>query len=275
MKAVILARGLARRMRAAEDGARLEADQAAAAASGQKAMMPIGARRADGRLRPFLDFVLSELADAGCGQVGLVIGPEHDAIRAWYTTVSPPERVRVHFLVQPEPLGTANAVLAAEAWVGDDPFLVLNADNLYPAAVLRALVALDEPGLPGFEQGDLIARSGIPAERIGSFALLECTADGYLSRIVEKPGAAVMAAAGDRALVSMNIWRFDRAIFDACRQVPRSARGEFELPEAVALAVRQGARLRVLPSTGEILDLSRRGDVDVVARRLAGREARP
>ena len=35
----------------------------------------------------------------------------------------------------------------------------------------------------------------------------------------------------------MNCWRFDARIFDACRDVPRSARGELELPEAVGLAV--------------------------------------
>jgi glucose-1-phosphate thymidylyltransferase len=274
MKAVVLARGLARRMRAADAEAPLEGAQAVAAEAGLKAMMPVGARLPGGRHRPFLDYVLSDLADAGCERVGLVIGPEHDAIRGWYTTVSPPHRVRVTFLVQSEPLGTANAVLATEDWVGGDAFLVLNADNLYPAPVLRALVDLDEPALPAFSRGDLIAHSGISAERVGAFALVERTPDGYLAGIREKPGPEAMAAAGDRALVSMNIWRFAPAIFEACRDVPRSARGEFELPEAVALAVERGARLRVLHARGEILDLSRRADVPAVAQRLAGRTVR-
>ena len=73
----------------------------------------------------------------------------------------------------------------------------------------------------------------------------------------------------------MNLWRFDSRIFDACRDVPRSVRGEFELPEAVALALTRGLRLRAIPARGPVLDLSRRADAADVERRLSGTEARP
>ena len=73
----------------------------------------------------------------------------------------------------------------------------------------------------------------------------------------------------------MNCWRFDRRIFDACRDVPRSARGEHELPEAVGLAVRRGVRFRAMPARGPVLDLSRRADAADVERRLAGMAPRP
>jgi glucose-1-phosphate thymidylyltransferase len=73
----------------------------------------------------------------------------------------------------------------------------------------------------------------------------------------------------------MNVWRFDARIFEACRDVPRSTRGEFELPEAVALAVRRGVPFRVIPAHGPVLDLSRRADALDVERRLADVEPRP
>ena len=73
----------------------------------------------------------------------------------------------------------------------------------------------------------------------------------------------------------MNLWRFDSSIFDACRDVPRSIRGEFELPEAVALALTRGARFKAIAARGPVLDLSRRADAADVERRLAGVEARP
>ncbi|MGI8619426.1 MAG: nucleotidyltransferase family protein, partial [Gemmatimonadaceae bacterium] len=53
-KAVVLARGLGTRMRAADSTADLDADASAIADSGVKAMIPVG--------RPFLDYVLSALA---------------------------------------------------------------------------------------------------------------------------------------------------------------------------------------------------------------------
>jgi UDP-N-acetylglucosamine diphosphorylase / glucose-1-phosphate thymidylyltransferase / UDP-N-acetylgalactosamine diphosphorylase / glucosamine-1-phosphate N-acetyltransferase / galactosamine-1-phosphate N-acetyltransferase len=73
----------------------------------------------------------------------------------------------------------------------------------------------------------------------------------------------------------MNCWRFDARIFDACRDVAQSARGEFELPEAVGLAASRGLRFRALRVTGPVLDLSRRADAADVERRLAGVEPRP
>jgi glucose-1-phosphate thymidylyltransferase len=148
----------------------------------------------------------------------------------------------------------------------------LNSDNLYPAACLSSLAALDGPGLPGFERDDLVHSSGIPPSRVGSFALLDVGPDRVLRGIVEKPGEAAMAAAGAQALVSMNIWRFDSRIFSACRDVERSARGEFELPEAVRLAIRRGVAFTVVPARGPVLDLSRRADVPAVAAALAGRQ---
>ena len=200
----------------------------------------------------------------------MVVGPEHDEIRSRYSVGEESARLPITFLVQEEARGTADAVLAAEAWAGSDPFVVVNADNLYPVGVLQALAALDGPGLPVFEREELVRTSNIPAARVAAFALLTIDETGYLAGIAEKPGAEAFEAAGDRAPVSMNCWRFDRRIFDACRDVPRSARGEFELPEAVALAVRRGVRFRAVPGRGEVLDLSRRSDVAEVSRRLAG-----
>ena len=66
----------------------------------------------------------------------------------------------------------------------------------------------------------------------------------------------------------MNVWRFDARIFDACRDVPLSKRGEYELPEAVGLAVTRGVKFRAVPASGAVLDLSRRSDVALVNARL-------
>jgi dTDP-glucose pyrophosphorylase len=290
-RAVVLAGGLGKRMRASDPDAHLTADQKAAADAGLKAMVPVHGR-------PFLDYILSALADAGIRDVALVVAPDHDLVRRYYVQQAPPVRTRVTFVVQPQPLGTANALLVAEAWTAGDPFLTLNGDNLYPAVALRDLARLNEPGLPAFDRDDLIATSNIPPERIQSFAIIDVDEGGCLTRIIEKPSdplsrsrtemqladpGEVRPAGGDAAdgsgrpaagrspvLISMNCWRFDSRIFTACRDVPRSARGEFELPEAVGLAVRRGVMFRAIHAVGPVLDLSTRADAEDVATRLAG-----
>jgi glucose-1-phosphate thymidylyltransferase len=270
-KAVVLAAGAGRRMQRADSAAHLTQAQEDAAHAGHKAMMPVGA----GVSRPFLDYILSALADASCHSVCLVIGRDHDFVQRYYEDERPPKRLDVEFARQESPQGTAHALLAAEAFAGNEPFLALNADNLYPVPVLRALVELNGPGLAGFERDALIAESAFPMERIGSFARLEVDAQGRLEAIVEKPGVESMLAAGPHALVSMNLWRFDQRIFSACRKVPRSSRGEFELPEAVGVALSDGVEFRVVRSHGSILDLSSRSDVARIEEQLASHRAEP
>lgn len=261
-KAVILARGLGKRMRSSVSSAHLDADQSQAADAGMKAMIPVG--------RPFLDFVLSALADAGFGQACLVVGREHTAIREYYSSIAL-KRITVSFATQEQPIGTANALLAAEAFIADESFLVLNSDNYYPVDVFRALRLLGEPGLPAFEQESLIREGNIPSERIRGYALLKIDEGDYLERIVEKPGEIPIASCKNDVFISMNCWRFTPEIFGACREVPRSARGEFELPEAVQYGLSSlGLRFKVVRFRKGVLDLSYRGDISEVARRLAG-----
>jgi dTDP-glucose pyrophosphorylase len=57
--------------------------------------------------------------------------------------------------------------------------------------------------------------------------------------------------------------------------VPLSRRGEYELPEAVGLAVARGLKFRVVQAAGAVLDLSRPSDVALVSERLSHVEPRP
>jgi dTDP-glucose pyrophosphorylase len=267
-KAVVLAAGSGSRMRRPDAGASLDASQQAAAEAGLKSLMPFA--------RPFLDYVLSGLADAGIEHVCLVVAPGHGAIRDRYTRLLPPARLSVSFTVQERPLGTADALSTAERFTGGDPFLVLNADNLYPPSAYRSLAALSGAGLPVFRKSTLVEKGGIPEERVLQYALVVVDRGGLLRQVIEKPDRAALEARGDEALFSMNLWRFSPAIFEACREIGPSPRGEFELPRAVDHAVGVlGQKFRVVPCAEGVLDLSTRADVAAVAARLAGLDPRP
>src|SRR3954465_4299032 len=118
-RAVVLARGLGSRMKAADPGAHLTREQERAADAGLKPMMPVNGR-------PFLDYVLSGLADAGIVNVALVVAPDPQSLLDRYSGEARPTRVDLSFVVQPAALGTADAVLAAEAWTAGHPFLTMN-----------------------------------------------------------------------------------------------------------------------------------------------------
>ena len=266
MRAVILAGGRGTRLRRPSPRARLDAAQTAAADRGLKALVPIGGR-------PFLDFGLSRLADAGVEDVVVVIGPSSEAVRQHYAE-TPPSRVRLSFVEQPEARGSADALLAAEprANAGEE-FLAMNSDDLYPTSALLGLVALGRPGLPVFSGATLTARSNFLPERLAAFATLEIGEDGDLRRIVEKPGGG---ARPGETWYSMNLWRFSPAIFEACRRVPTSSRGEKELPQAAGFGIAAlGLSFRTFPCADGVLDLSTRDDIEGLSVRLAGETARP
>jgi glucose-1-phosphate thymidylyltransferase len=268
-KAVILARGLGTRMRlpSANSDSSVSPQQAAVAETGAKGLIPISGDR------PFLDYVLTAAADAQITDVCFIVAPD-SPLRDLYAEAKGSQRLQFHFAIQEQALGTADALLSAEAFAGGESFLVFNSDNYYPATLLADLRRQQAPALPVFDRESLIRDAGIPRERILRYALLEIASDGYLLRIVEKPDAET-ARAMSGAPVSMNCWHFSPMIFEACRRVKPSARGELELPLAVQLAIDElGARFTTFRSNAPVLDLSHREDIAHVASRLSSLEVR-
>lgn len=280
--AVVLARGLGTRMRR-DDGSALDVDQAAAADAGAKAMMPVG--------RPFIEYLVSSLADAGVTDVVLVVAPGASSLRDHFTHAAPPRRVRLHWAVQAEPLGTADAVRAARDVVraiaqarpagiagrdADTAFLVVNADNLYPPDTLQLAAGIGGNGLVAFDADALVRESGIEPARVLRYALLDVAPDDTLRAIREKPPADDPLARAPQRWVSMNLWSFTPVIFEACDRVTPSPRGELELQDAVTIAIADlGATFAVRKAGSAVLDLSNRADIATVRDRLANIVPRP
>jgi glucose-1-phosphate thymidylyltransferase len=251
-------------MREPQPGVVLEPAQAVMATLGLKTMIPFAGR-------PFLDYVLTALADADYRDVCIVVGHAQQLIETYYTITAPPTRIAVTFVAQEAPRGTAGAVLACETFAGQDDFLMINSDNYYPVAALTALRSLGEPGLAAFRPRGLLEGSNITPDRLQSYAAVFVGPDGYLDRIIEKPGADLLASPGRNTFISMNCWRFSPVIFPACRAISPSARGELELADAVQYSISaRHERFRAVPLDLPVLDLSNQSDVARVAALLAG-----
>jgi dTDP-glucose pyrophosphorylase len=241
----------------------LDDAQASAATQGLKPLIPFGGA-------PFIAYTLTALADAGYTDVCVVVRPGADPVREWLGN-APARRIGLHFAVQDEPRGTAHALLAAESFAGGDDVALINADNDYPVDSLAALRAFAGPGLVAFTSSGLLGGNAT-ADRISAYALLDVNEDGYLRDIVEKPPVDRVQRLGGAALVSMTCWRLSSRIFDACRAIPLSVRGELELPDAVRHSMRVlGERYEVVTMDAPVLDLSHPEDIPAVAESLRGR----
>lgn len=242
-------------MRAEAAGVALSPEQERIAGAGIKALIPVAGGKT------LLELIFANLADAGFTEVCMVIGPEHDAIREFCES----RALNVRFAIQQEPKGTADAVIAAEGCVAtDELFLVLNSDNLYPVESLHKLREANRPAMLAFERDALIDKSNIPEDRIAKFATVEIDEDGNMRRVIEKPEFV-----DPDSLISMNAWLFSPRIFDACRLIGPSARGEYEITTAVQYAIDElGVEFEAVRTSEGVLDLSSRADIESVARFL-------
>src|ERR1700694_4208959 len=85
--------------------------------------------------KPVLFYGIEAMAEAGIAEVGIIIAPETgDEIRA---AAGDGSRfgVKLTYIVQDEPLGPAHAVLTAEAFLADSPFVMYLGDNLLQGGI--------------------------------------------------------------------------------------------------------------------------------------------
>ncbi len=280
-KAVILARGMGKRMRRDAGDLTLDPLRSKFVERGWKPFIPIAGR-------PFIDHQLRMLSELGIEEVCLVVGPEHLELKEHFEKVELEFEIKIEFAIQEKPLGTADAVYASRNFVGKDPFLLLNGDNFYPREALESLIGREDPErcyVAGFRMDSMIKAGNFSPERIRSFSVMEVDDELNLLRIVEKPEKPEAYKTKHDILVNMNLWRFNPVIFKACKLVkPHPVRGEFELTSAVQLMVDERmCEVRVIPLSSYVLDLTYSSDIPVVEQILekfmrekaqAGRDAK-
>ena len=133
------------------------------------------------------------------------------------------------------------------------------------------------PDCAVFERETLLAKSNFTRDRVAKFAVLAPGPGRVSGADPREAGEKDLAAASGEVLLSMNLWRFSPRIFEACRRVPRSARGELRAAAGGRLGDRRisGSGSGPCGPADGVLDLSTRADVAAVSERLRGVEARP
>jgi NDP-sugar pyrophosphorylase family protein len=128
--------------------------------------------------QPFIERQLTWLAEAGVDDVVLALGYRADVFDAHF----PDGRfgdVRLHYKVEPEPLGTAGAIKFAAGHI-DERFVVCNGDIL-TALELRAMVDFHDA------RGAEATISLSEVEDPSAFGVVPTHADGGVIAFVEKP----------------------------------------------------------------------------------------
>ena len=80
--------------------------------------------------KPVLFYGIEAMAAAGIEEVGIIIAPETGAEIRAAAGDGAPFGISIEYIEQDEPLGLAHAVLTAEPFLGDSPFVMYLGDNL-------------------------------------------------------------------------------------------------------------------------------------------------
>jgi glucose-1-phosphate thymidylyltransferase len=203
--------------------------------------------------KPVLFYGIEAMAAAGIEDVGIIIAPETgDEIRA---AAGDGSRfgVALSYIEQAAPLGLAHAVLTAEPFLGEAPFVMYLGDNLLQGGIEELVGAFR-----GGASDALILLTPVPDPENYGVAELR---DGAVVRLVEKPPEPQT----DLALVG--VYMFTPSVHNAARSIRPSARGELEITDAIQHLVDSGARVEPHVVRGWWKDTGRLEDM-LAANRL-------
>ncbi len=137
--------------------------------------------------RPFLAYAIEWLAAHGVTEVVLACGFLPDVLREALRDEEQRAGVRITYVAEPEPLGTAGAIRFAADSLGDrleDRFLALNGDVLADLDLSALLRSHEERGAS--------ASIGLhPVDDSSAYGLVRCDEGGRVLEFLEKTGEAV------------------------------------------------------------------------------------
>jgi glucose-1-phosphate thymidylyltransferase len=176
--------------------------------------------------KPVLFYGIEAMVAAGITQIGIIIAPETgDEIRE-VTGDGSKFGAEITYLPQSAPLGLAHAVLTAEEFIGDSPFVMYLGDNL----LRDGITTLAERFRESSPDALILLTKVKDPEHYGVAELK----DGKVVQLAEKPAEPKT----DLALVG--VYMFTSSIFDAAKAIEPSPRGELEITDAIQYLVDQG-----------------------------------
>ncbi|MBO8141126.1 MAG: bifunctional UDP-N-acetylglucosamine diphosphorylase/glucosamine-1-phosphate N-acetyltransferase GlmU [Firmicutes bacterium] len=194
--------------------------------------------------QPMLRLVLDAVRRAGAARVIVVVGHQADQVRQAVA------RDDVEFAVQEQQLGTGHAVAQAKAVLDgyEGPLLVACGDTpLLKPETLAELIARHRRA-----QAAATVLSASVADPTGYGRIVRERGTGRLLRIVEHKDATPEEATIRE--INTGTYCFDAAsLFAALEKIrPDNAQGEYYLPDAVGVLVREGATVEVVQAADPV-----------------------
>ena len=161
-----------------------------------KVLAPIGDK-------PFLDYVLLDLAAAGFRDVVLCLGYKAEIVREAYEHRAV-DKLRISYSCESSPLGTGGALRYASRLIHSEVFLLLNGDSL---------LELDYAGFlkAHARSGALVTMALATSDQPGRYGTVHVAANGEVTNFKEKSDA------GGSTLINGGVYAMNRDVMKRIR----------------------------------------------------------
>jgi UDP-N-acetylglucosamine diphosphorylase / glucose-1-phosphate thymidylyltransferase / UDP-N-acetylgalactosamine diphosphorylase / glucosamine-1-phosphate N-acetyltransferase / galactosamine-1-phosphate N-acetyltransferase len=180
--------------------------------------------------RPLLEWMIMRVKEAGITEILLVTNYLEEQFKTYFGDGSK-HGVKISYKKQEKTLGTANAFLQAEEFVGENQFMALYGDHYIANGVLKKIKNNHQEGEVAV--GSLLVED---PSQYGAFKL-----DGeYIKKVVEKPPKGKEPS----KYANIGIYIFPHGVFDYIKKTPLSPREEYEITDTMQLMIDDNILLR-------------------------------
>ncbi len=190
--------------------------------------------------QPVLHYCIRKLVEIGVTDIGIVIHPSQTQIPEF---VGDGKRygASVTFIEQPEQLGIAHAVQLAQPFLQEEPFLLMLGDNL----LMDSLGLLHQTFLSSRADCAVLLRE---VDRPQDYGIAEVR-DGRIVSIEEKPKQP------KSNLAIIGAYLLTHVIFESIAALTPSARGEYEITDAIQGLIDRGYKVAHTLTSGKYFDV--------------------
>ena len=237
MKAVILAAGIGKRLKPITE-------------SIPKVMVEINSK-------PLLEYLIAVLKASGLTDLVLVVGYKKEMIENYFKN-GEKFGVKIEYVDQKEQLGTGHAVLVTKDKTAKE-FAVFYGDSIWTPSHIKEIIK--EFKEKGYDAAMSVKEAR--KEELGRFGNV-VVENSLVTNFIEKPSP-------DKAIGNLyftGLLVFKHEIYDYLRRIEKSPRGEYELPDAIKLMIKDGKRVGAV-TADKVLDLTKQEDIVKLSKEIS------
>lgn len=174
--------------------------------------------------KPLLFYTIELLLKSGITEIGIVVNENNKHI--FKEILEKSFKIDFQYIVQKKPIGIANGLLEAESFINNEKFIMVLGDNSFEID-LEGFIKKFMEGENNFR---LLLEEVDNPEDFG-VAIIN---NNRIINLEEKPKIAYSNFA------ITGIYAFDSNIFDACKNISPSKRGEYEITDAMKWLIGKG-----------------------------------